>query len=30
MTDDSLHCTVRKDAREPDAAAEDKDGNEES
>ncbi|MGW4755061.1 ATP-dependent Clp protease ATP-binding subunit [Streptomyces chartreusis] len=30
VTDDSLHCTVRKDAREPDAAAEDKDGNEES
>ncbi|MGW4869741.1 ATP-dependent Clp protease ATP-binding subunit [Streptomyces chartreusis] len=30
VTDDSLHCTVRKDARERDAAAEDKDGNEES
>lgn len=30
VTDDSLHCTVRKDARKPDMAAEDKDGNEES
>ncbi|MFD5857157.1 ATP-dependent Clp protease ATP-binding subunit [Streptomyces chartreusis] len=30
VTDDSLHCTVRKDAPKPDAAAEEKDGNEES
>ncbi len=30
VTDDSLHCTARRDAPKPDAAREDKDGNEES